>query len=53
MIKPSLRAAAMLRRDGQKTAAAWDLQWEDELGPEDEFTIPEAIVLAARMLRFL
>jgi len=29
--------------------AAWDLQWEDELGPEDEFTIPEAILLAARL----
>jgi len=33
----------------EKEAAAWDLQWEDELGPEDEFTIPEAIVLAARL----
>ena len=30
-------------------AASWDLQWEDELGPEDEYTIPEAIVLAARL----
>jgi Fe-S-cluster containining protein len=29
--------------------AAWDLEWEDVLGPEDEFTIPEAIVLVARM----
>ncbi|HSN67602.1 MAG TPA: YkgJ family cysteine cluster protein, partial [Thermoanaerobaculia bacterium] len=28
----------------EREAAAWDLQWEDELGPEDEFTIPEAIV---------
>jgi Fe-S-cluster containining protein len=35
--------------DAQKEAAAWDLQWEDALGPEDEFTIPEAIVLAARL----
>lgn len=35
----------------EKERAAWDLQWEDELGPEDEFTIPEAIVLAARMRR--
>jgi len=34
--------------DGEKRAAAWDLQNEDELGPEDEFTIPEAIVLIAR-----
>jgi Fe-S-cluster containining protein len=33
----------------EKTSAAWDLQWEDELGPEDEYTIPEAIILAARM----
>jgi len=32
----------------EKEAAAWDLQWEDELGPEDEYTIPEAIVLVAR-----
>jgi Fe-S-cluster containining protein len=29
--------------------AAWDLQWEDILGPEDEYTIPEAIMLVARM----
>ena len=34
--------------DDEKKAASWDLQNEDELGPEDEFTIPEAIVLAAR-----
>ena len=32
-----------------REAAAWDLQWEDELGTEDEYTIPEAIVLIARM----
>lgn len=32
----------------EKRAAAWDLQHEDELGPEDEFTIPEAVVLIAR-----
>jgi len=30
----------------EKESAAWDLEWEDVLGPEDEFTIPEAIVLA-------
>jgi Fe-S-cluster containining protein len=30
-------------------AAAWDLSWEDVLGPEDEFTIPEVIVMVARM----
>ena len=33
----------------EKEAAAWDLQWEDVLGAEDEYTIPEAIVLVARM----
>jgi Fe-S-cluster containining protein len=33
----------------EKETAAWDLQWEDEVGPEDEYTIPEAIVLIARM----
>lgn len=32
-----------------REAAAWDLQWEDALGAEDEYTIPEAIVLIARM----
>ena len=32
--------------------AAWDLQWEDVLDPEDEYTIPEAILLAARILGF-
>jgi Fe-S-cluster containining protein len=36
-------------RQSEKEAAAWDLQWEDELGVEDEYTIPEAIVLIARM----
>jgi Fe-S-cluster containining protein len=34
---------------GERLAAAWDLEWEDVLGSEDEFTIPEAIVLAARL----
>jgi Fe-S-cluster containining protein len=33
----------------QRESAAWDLQWEDVLGAEDEYTIPEAIVLIARM----
>ena len=37
----------------QKESAAWDLQWEDELGPEDEYSIPEAIILAARMRKWL
>ena len=31
-----------------KMTAAWDLHWEDALGREDEFTVPEAIVLIAR-----
>ena len=35
--------------DEEKQAAAWDLQWEDVLGPEEEYTVPEAIVLAARL----
>jgi len=39
--------------DDEKKAASWDLQQEDELGPEDEFTIPEAIVLAARQRGWL
>jgi Fe-S-cluster containining protein len=33
----------------QRIQAAWDLCWEDVLGPEDEFTIPEVIVMVARM----
>jgi Fe-S-cluster containining protein len=33
--------------EAEKRSAAWNLAWEDVLGPEDEFTIPEAIVLAA------
>ena len=37
----------------QKLDAAWDLNWEDTLGPEDEFTIPEAIVMAARLRGWL
>jgi len=38
---------------GERLAAAWDLRWEDVLGPEDEFTIPEVIVLVARMRGWL
>src|SRR5438105_9502158 len=34
--------------DAEKQTASWDLQREDVLGPEDEFTIPEAIVMIAR-----
>jgi Fe-S-cluster containining protein len=36
-----------------REAAAWDLQWEDALGAEDVFTIPEVIVLVARMRGWL
>lgn len=32
----------------ERLQAAWDLEWEDVLGSEDEFTIPEAIVLISR-----
>lgn len=38
---------------GEKDSAAWDLQWEDQLDPEDEYTIPEAIVLTARVRGWL
>ncbi len=37
----------------QRMSAAWDLEWEDVLGTEDEFTIPEVIVLVARMRGWL
>jgi Fe-S-cluster containining protein len=37
----------------EREAAAWDLQWEDALGAEDEYTIPEVIVLVARMRGWL
>jgi Fe-S-cluster containining protein len=37
----------------EQLRAAWDLQWEDVLGPEDEFTIPEVIVMVARMRGWL
>ncbi len=33
----------------ERMDAAWDLKWEDVLGVEDEYTIPEVIVLVARM----
>ncbi len=33
--------------------AAWDLRWEDILGAEDEFTIPEVIVMVARMRKWI
>ena len=34
----------------EKESAAWDLEWEDAAGPEDQFTIPEAIVVASLFL---
>ena len=37
----------------ERRAAAWNLEWEDVLGQEDEFTVPEAIVLTARMRGWL
>ena len=37
----------------EQRRAAWDLEWEDVLGPEDEFTIPEVIVLVSRMRGWL
>ena len=37
----------------EREVAAWDLQWEDALGAEDEYTIPEAIVIVARMRGWL
>ncbi len=37
----------------EKMTASWDLLWEDALGPEDEYTVPEAIVLAARLRGWL
>ena len=35
----------------EKEKAAWDLQREDEMGPEDQYTVAEAIVVAARLRR--
>ena len=35
--------------DEQRLAAAWALEWEDALDPDDQYTIPEAIVIIARM----
>ena len=37
--------------DEEKEAAAWDLQWEDALGPEDEYTVAEAVVLVVSLSR--
>jgi Fe-S-cluster containining protein len=35
--------------DQEKMEASWDLRWEDEVGPEDQYTIPQAIVAIARL----
>lgn len=43
-----LNFLAALRED--KESAAWDLAWEDAVGPEDQFTVPEAIVVASLFL---
>lgn len=37
----------------ERMKAAWNLAWEDVLGPEDEFTIPEVIVMVARLRGWL
>ena len=37
--------------DEEKHSASWDLMLEDELGPEDEYTVAEAVVLASRLFR--
>lgn len=37
----------------ERMKAAWDLEWEDVLGIEDEFTIPEVIVLVSRLRGWL
>ena len=39
--------------DEVKHESAWDLRWEDVIGPEDEYTVPEAIVFAARLRGWL
>jgi Fe-S-cluster containining protein len=33
----------------ERMNAAWDLEWEDVLGVEDEYTIPEVIVMVSRL----
>jgi Fe-S-cluster containining protein len=37
----------------EREVAAWDLQWEDALGADDEYTIPEVVVMVARMRGWL
>lgn len=34
---------------GEKERAAWDLQREDEMGADDQYTVAEATVLAGRV----
>lgn len=39
--------------EDEKRVASWNLLDEDALGPEDEYSIPEAIVLIARLRNWL
>ncbi|HVT03462.1 MAG TPA: YkgJ family cysteine cluster protein [Thermoanaerobaculia bacterium] len=36
---------------GELQSAAWNLQWEDVVGSDDQYTVPQAIVLAAQSRR--
>jgi len=38
--------------DAERFASAWDLEWEDWVDPREQYTIPEAIVLIARIRRW-
>ena len=35
--------------DHEKIEASWDLRWEDAVGADDQYTIPQAIVAIARL----
>lgn len=35
---------------GDKEKAAWDLQWEDAVGSQEHYTIPQAIMILARLI---
>lgn len=35
----------------QRRTAAWNLEWEDVISPDEQYTIPEAILLAERLLQ--
>lgn len=43
----NFKASSPARRE----EVAWDLEWEDVIGADDEFTVAEAIVLADRLSR--